>query len=194
MELSLRTRKEVTRVTARSYRCSGRKGKAAILSEFVCSTGYNRAYAAPLLRNYRTEGVRTASTGSLRIVATKTYRHAEGRPAIYGRGVAAAVELLLDRTQRPAVHPQLRHQPNNRPFFGVFLNSMVYQHITERNLTVPPSVAVTAPLAVKPRPLHCGQHSRMAHIWQLSDLAGRQPFPDIQPSQIVPAFEQKSGR
>lgn len=49
----MKSRKELSQVTARRYRNAGKKGKGRILDEFVASAGYNRAYAAMLLRNYR---------------------------------------------------------------------------------------------------------------------------------------------
>lgn len=97
MELSMKSRKELTEVTARRYRRCGRKGKTAILDEFVASTRYNRAYAALLLRRYRNKRLTSSSKGGVRLVATKARRHAGGRPALYTREVAAAVEQLWRR-------------------------------------------------------------------------------------------------
>lgn len=97
MELSMKSRKELTEVTARRYRRCGRKGKSTILDEFVASTGYNRAYAALLLRRYRTKRVTSGPKGGVRLVATKTPRHARGRPAVYDREVATAVQQLWRR-------------------------------------------------------------------------------------------------
>lgn len=97
MGLSMKSRKELTEVTARRYRRCGRKGKAAILDEFVASTGYNRAYAALLLRRYGTRRRTSGPKAGVELVATKTHRKAGGRPAVYGRDVARAVEQLWRR-------------------------------------------------------------------------------------------------
>jgi hypothetical protein len=97
MELSMKSRKELTEVTARRYRRCGRRGKSTMLDEFVASTGYNRAYAGLLLRRYRAKRVTSAPQGGVRLVATKTPRHAGGRPAVYDREVARAVEQLWRR-------------------------------------------------------------------------------------------------
>ena len=95
MELSMKSRKELTKVTARRYRRSNRKGKTAILDEFVASTGYNRAYAALLLRNYA--GVKRISTGAgadVRLSPSKRRRRAGGRPKKYDKAVVVALEKL----------------------------------------------------------------------------------------------------
>ena len=52
IRLSMKSRKELTREVSARYRKAVKKNKSRILSEFVESTGYNRSYAALLLRNY----------------------------------------------------------------------------------------------------------------------------------------------
>ena len=97
MELSMKSRKELSLVTAGRYRKANRKGKTRILDEFVVATGYNRAYAAMLLRNYRRGRTIAGSHGSVQVVATKQRRKAGGRPAIYGKEVQVALEKLWKR-------------------------------------------------------------------------------------------------
>lgn len=94
MDLSMKSRKELTQVTAARYRRSGRRGKGMILDEFVASTGYNRAYAALLLRQYGKKRLSSGAKGGVRLVATKTRRKAGGRPRVYNGEVAKAVEQL----------------------------------------------------------------------------------------------------
>lgn len=52
MRLTMQERKTVTKAMANQYRLSSKKGKGMILSQFVESTGYNRVYAAQLLRGH----------------------------------------------------------------------------------------------------------------------------------------------
>jgi len=50
MEMTMRSRKELTKAIAKRYIKADRNGKNAILTELCASTGYNRDYAATLLR------------------------------------------------------------------------------------------------------------------------------------------------
>jgi len=93
----MKSRRELTQVTAARYRRCRRNGKSAILDEFTASTGYNRAYAALLLREYGSKRVGSDGKGSVRLVATKAPRRAGGRPALYGQEVATAVVQLWQR-------------------------------------------------------------------------------------------------
>lgn len=95
MELSMRSRKELTVRQARRYRQAKRTLKSRILDEFVEATGYNRDYAAMLLRGYGRDRVQSTGAGkSVRLVATTGRRKAGGRPAVYGPQVRRAVERL----------------------------------------------------------------------------------------------------
>jgi hypothetical protein len=94
MEMSMKSRKELSEVVARRYRKARKKGKGRILDEFVAATGYNRAYAAMLLRNYERDRRVAAGANSVKIVTTKVRRRAGGRPAVYGPEVRRAVERL----------------------------------------------------------------------------------------------------
>lgn len=94
MELSMSNRKALTRVVAARYRAANRKGKGQILDEFVASTGYNRAYAAMLLRNYELRRTIGSGGGAVKVCSTKKRRKATGRPVSYGPEVQRALEKL----------------------------------------------------------------------------------------------------
>lgn len=124
MELSMKSRKALTEVVARRYRKASRSGKGRILDEFVASTGYNRGYAAMLLRGYARERVVAGAGTAVEIRATKVTRTGGGRPTCYDEQVRRALEKLwrkfgylcgkrlvvLIRTSLPqiAAHPELR--------------------------------------------------------------------------------------
>jgi len=77
MELTLKERKKLTRVTADKYRKVGKREKTAILDTFVEQTGYGRKYAIHLLAN---EG-KCRTIGGTKLKAT----HAGGRKRVYER-------------------------------------------------------------------------------------------------------------
>ena len=52
MRLTMRERKTVTKVLSAQYRRASKKEKGRRLSEFVEATGYNRVYAARVLRGH----------------------------------------------------------------------------------------------------------------------------------------------
>ena len=83
MELSMRSRRELSEVTARGYRTAGRLAKGRILEQFCESTGYNRAYAAMLLRGYCKRHLVSNSSERLRLHTTKQSRCRGGRPPVY---------------------------------------------------------------------------------------------------------------
>ena len=94
MEMTMKSRQELTRVTARRYRKSKRPEKITILDEFVAATGYNRAYAATLLRNYGLRKIVLAHTESRKIVTTKKEGKKGGRPKVYGKAETEILTLL----------------------------------------------------------------------------------------------------
>ena len=55
MSLSLKERRAVVREVSKRYKKAKKKEKGRILDEFVKLTGYNRCYAAYLLRMYERE-------------------------------------------------------------------------------------------------------------------------------------------
>jgi hypothetical protein len=50
MGMDMRTRKTVVKEAAKRYRRARKKDKGRLLDEFVAFTGYNRCYAAHVLR------------------------------------------------------------------------------------------------------------------------------------------------
>jgi len=95
MGLSMKTRKELTASVAKRYRAAARKEKTIILNEFAAATGYNRAYAAMLLRGYGKKVLETGKGADVAYVASKGAGHAAGgRPRVYPKEVARVVERL----------------------------------------------------------------------------------------------------
>jgi transposase InsO family protein len=66
MELTLKERKKLTRLTARKYQKAGKRVKTAILNTFISQTDYERKYAIHLLAN---EGKTRLMRKSLRFAA-----------------------------------------------------------------------------------------------------------------------------
>jgi hypothetical protein len=93
----MRSRKELTDVRARGYRCSNRAGKGRILTEFCESTGYNRAYAAMLLRAYRRVHTVGGSGSAVHLIPVKSPSSRRGRPCLYDAQVRRVVENLWVR-------------------------------------------------------------------------------------------------
>ena len=48
--LSMKTRKELTQKVCQHYRTAGKKEKTVVLTDFIYATGYDRSYAATLLK------------------------------------------------------------------------------------------------------------------------------------------------
>ena len=83
MEMSMRSRRELTAVTTRGYRKADRRGKSQILTHFCGSSGYNRAYAAMLLRGYAAARLVEGSSGVVQLRPSKRPRRGGGRPRVY---------------------------------------------------------------------------------------------------------------
>lgn len=83
MELTLSERKALIKVFAKKYLYGTKKEKAFILDEFVELTGFNRNYAARVLRNYK-EGVR------------KKQKKKSGRHKYYDENVNTAIEKIWE--------------------------------------------------------------------------------------------------
>jgi hypothetical protein len=96
MRLSMKSRKELTREVSARYRNARKKDKSQILSEFVASTGYNRSYAALLLRNYGKKVEAHSSKSSLVYVSAKKNRRAGGRPPVYTQEVVDTLIWLWE--------------------------------------------------------------------------------------------------
>lgn len=91
----MKTRREVTASVANRYRSAVRSKKTGILNEYVATTGYNRAYAAMLLRGYGKKVLKSGKGTDVAYVGSKRTRHAAGgRPRIYRKDVSRMVERL----------------------------------------------------------------------------------------------------
>jgi len=76
---------------------ANRPEKIRMLDEFVAATGYNRAYAATLLRNYGLRKNIPRKGGTIRVVTTKRKRTAGGRPKIYRKAETDMLTILWSK-------------------------------------------------------------------------------------------------
>jgi len=88
MELTLKDRQKLTRVTAKKYRLSGKKEKTKILDTFIEQTKYGRKYAIHILAN---EGKVKPLDKKVRLKTT----HRSDRKRIYPRFYDDAVKNAL---------------------------------------------------------------------------------------------------
>ena len=93
----MKSRKELTDVTARGYRIAERAAKGQILQQFCHSTGYNRAYAAMLLGGYGKRSLVSVGSGVIQVSPSKRRRHGGGRPPVYDAQVQRVVVNLWQR-------------------------------------------------------------------------------------------------
>ncbi|MDF1566858.1 MAG: hypothetical protein P1P77_02435, partial [Spirochaetaceae bacterium] len=94
MGISMSARRELTHQEGRRYRQASRKEKSVILTGFVRATGYNRSYAATLLRSYGKRIVTGTGKNMLIYQAGKKKRYGGGRPVVYSQAVRKAVTWL----------------------------------------------------------------------------------------------------
>ncbi len=94
MRLSMNARRELTHQVVRRYRGATRKEKSQILTEFVHATGYNRSYAATLLRGYGKKLLVQKGKETLRYQTSKKKRKGGGRPVIYTQPVRDSIGWL----------------------------------------------------------------------------------------------------
>jgi hypothetical protein len=94
MRLSMSARRELTHQVARRYRRAIRKEKSQILTEFVHATGYNRSYAATLLRGYGKKVLAPKGKDTLLYQTTRKKRKGGGRPVVYTQPVRDVIEWL----------------------------------------------------------------------------------------------------
>ena len=87
-------RRELTLQVARRYRQAVRKEKSVILTEFIHATGYNRSYAATLLRGYGKKRLLGTTKGIRQYQTSKKRRKGGGRPTVYTQPVRGAIEWL----------------------------------------------------------------------------------------------------
>ena len=99
MRLTMDQKRAVSGKLAEKYRsCGNRKDRSRILDELVELSGYNRHYAAWLLRNYGKRRVVTDAQGQpvQLVVGKKNKRHATKRPCIYDQAVKNEILFLWD--------------------------------------------------------------------------------------------------
>ena len=94
MGLSMRAKQELTTTVAQRYRSASRAEKSMILNDFVADTGYNRAYAALVLRNCGRRVLYSDDKHMVEAVASVKPRRGGGRPRVYTNEVRQAVEQL----------------------------------------------------------------------------------------------------
>jgi hypothetical protein len=89
MELNLKERQKLTKVTAKKYRLSAKKDKSKILDTFIEQTKYGRKYAIPVLVN---EGKIKFTGKKLKAVITHKANRKRVYPVIYGKDVLEALQ------------------------------------------------------------------------------------------------------
>jgi len=96
MGLTMKEKKPVTKEIAKSYQKAHKKEKKTILDGFIQLTGYNRCYAAYLLKNH---GKKTRISSRVILEADVKTRAKRNCPKTYGDGVKTAlitIWLILD--------------------------------------------------------------------------------------------------
>ena len=88
MELTLKERQKLTRITAKKYRTARKKDKSKILDTFIEQTAYGRKYAIHILAN---EGKLKPLGNKLRLKTT----HRSGKKRVYPRYYGDAVKNAL---------------------------------------------------------------------------------------------------
>jgi hypothetical protein len=91
MELTMKEKQNLTKVTAVRYQRSGKKAQGVILDEFTASTGYNRKYAIHLLAN---EGKRRYAKISGKTVILKV-DHSKKTKRVYKKQYDQSVKEKL---------------------------------------------------------------------------------------------------
>ena len=91
MRLTMKERQSVTAVVAARYRRTGKKGKKTILNEFTQVTGYNRSYAALVLRAW---GKRVRINNKLVLVGDGRKKIKRDRPRVYDDNVLCALKKI----------------------------------------------------------------------------------------------------
>lgn len=90
----MNARRELTQQVAQRYRRAVRKEKSQILTEFVHTTGYNRSYAATLLRGYGKKLLVQKGKKELLYKTSKKRRAGGGRPLMYTQAVRHTIQCL----------------------------------------------------------------------------------------------------
>ena len=97
MELTLKERQKLTRITARKYRKATRQEKTKILKVFTDQTNYNRKYAIHLLAN---EGKLKSAGTPVKLKATHHASHKRVYPRLYDRAVLKALLPIWEAFNR----------------------------------------------------------------------------------------------
>jgi len=90
----MNAKRELTQQVVQRYRGAARKEKSQILTEFAYATGYNRSYAATLLRGYGKKLLVQKDKERLRYQSTKKKRKGGGRPIVYTQPVRDTIRWL----------------------------------------------------------------------------------------------------
>jgi len=93
MELNLKDRQKLTKVTARKYRTAKKREKTKILDTFIGQTNYGRKYAIHILAN---EGKVKFTGKKLKAKVAHESRKKRVYPVMYGKDVLAALEPLWE--------------------------------------------------------------------------------------------------
>ena len=87
MELNLREKQKLAKITAKKYQRAGKKGKTAILDTFIEQTGYARKYAIHILAN---EGKVQYQRNRVRLKAAHGSTRKRVYPRVYDQAVLDA--------------------------------------------------------------------------------------------------------
>jgi hypothetical protein len=93
MKIPMEERRILVKHEAKGYQRSGKKEKTAILDRFVAATGYDRVYAARVLR---THGKCVRLKGSAVAQADATGRFKRGRGRVYGPELLAPLKTIWE--------------------------------------------------------------------------------------------------
>jgi hypothetical protein len=91
MELNLKDRQKLTKVTARKYRSSTKREKTKILDTFIEQTKYGRKYAIHILAN---EGKIKITGKRLKVQITHKTKRKRVYPVMYGKDVLEVLEPI----------------------------------------------------------------------------------------------------
>jgi hypothetical protein len=95
VEMSVKARRELTKASVNRYRTSKRKDKSSLLNEFCAATGYNRDYAAALLRTWGNK--RRVEPGGATPARQASPKAKGGRPPVYGKDTLRILKVLWKR-------------------------------------------------------------------------------------------------
>jgi len=88
MELNLKERQKLTKITAKKYRVARKKEKTKILDTFIEQTKYGRKYAIHILAN---EGIEILSTKKVKVIIAHKGKSKRIYPVNYDKDVQDAL-------------------------------------------------------------------------------------------------------